>query len=143
MPISKPDHVQVHRIEFAKQFKPVMHEYENVLRSQKWKNYGAAFAGLGNLAIGVGLGLMGYYVGQGLSGMVPVLEFGEVREDGTRISVAETILGKKEYTFYDEDGTQRKYSNPAAGIPLIGSLFGTGINLAEVLRDKGPSWSST
>jgi len=37
----------------------------------------------------------------------------------------EPIVGKKEYT--DKDG--KTYKNPFGGIPVVGPLFGAGINI--------------
>ena len=41
------------------------------------------------------------------------------------VPIIEAVLGKKEYT--DKNG--KTYKNPFAGIPVIGSLFGSGINI--------------
>ena len=40
--------------------------------------------------------------------------------------VLEPVLGKKTYT---DPETGKTYTNPFAGIPVIGSLFGSGINI--------------
>ena len=52
--------------------------------------------------------------------------FNEFLEDqGVEGGIWEPIVGKKTYT--DKDG--KTYTNPFAGVPLLGSLFGSGINL--------------
>jgi len=38
----------------------------------------------------------------------------------------EPILGKKTYT---DNKTGKTYNNPLAGVPVLGSLFGSGINI--------------
>lgn len=122
--------------------KQFLSDFEELTRSRKVSNYANAISWpVIGLAGAVGVGVAGWYVAQGLANfslgdsLLPTLEFGEVREDGTRITLSEMILGADSYSFRDEDGTFRTYTNPAAGIPFIGSLFGTGINLSETFRD--------
>jgi len=42
------------------------------------------------------------------------------------IPAVEAIVGKKEYT---DPETGQVYKNPLAGVPILGSLFGSGINI--------------
>jgi hypothetical protein len=67
MPISKPDHVQVHRIEFAKgtNLPRLIDEVEKSVQSARY----AAYASIGVAAVGVaGVSYGLYKIGQGLGG---------------------------------------------------------------------------
>jgi hypothetical protein len=67
MPISKPDHVQVHRIEFAKgtNLPRLIDEMEKSIQSARY----AAYASIGVAALGVaGVSYGLYKIGQGLGG---------------------------------------------------------------------------
>ena len=148
MPRRAPEKTIEHRITFGeverRELKQFIRELEEVNQSKKVSNYARSITTpVIGLAAAAGLGIAGWYVAQGLANLslgdmsLPSLEFGEVREDGTRITLSEMVLGKDSYTFVDENGVPRVYNNPAAGIPFIGGLFGTGINLSEVYRDWG------
>jgi hypothetical protein len=67
MPISKPDHVQVHRIEFAKgtNLPRLIDEVERTIQSARYASYAAlGVTGLG--VVGVTYGL--YKLGQAIAG---------------------------------------------------------------------------
>jgi hypothetical protein len=129
-----------------RELKKFLEEHQELTKSKKVANYGSTISWpVIGLAAAAGVGVAGWYIAQGLANMslgdinLPTLQFGEEREDGTRVTLSEMILGKDQYTFTDEDGTTRTYNNPVAGIPIIGSLFGTGINLGEASKDWGMS----
>lgn len=65
MPISKPDHVQVHRLEFAKgtNLPRLIDEVERSIQSARYATYGMV-AVAGGAAIGLGYGL--YKIGQAI-----------------------------------------------------------------------------
>ena len=122
-------------------------EAEELIKSKKVANYGSVISWpVIGLAGAAGLGIAGYYIAQGLSnfslgGDIPVLEWGEVREDGTKIGLKELLTGKAEYTFTNPDGSTRTYHNAFAGIPFFGQLVGIGINVAERFKDTAPAWA--
>lgn len=148
MPRRSCDKTIEHRITLGeverRELKKFLEEIEGRTKSATVKNYANSITWpVIGLAAAAGVGVAGWYIAQGLANLslgdiaLPKMEFGEVREDGTRISMSELIFGKDEYTFTNEDGTTRTYKNPLSGIPLVGSLFGSGINLAEGYKDWG------
>jgi hypothetical protein len=48
------------------------------------------------------------------------------------VPIIEAIVGKKEYT----DKSGQTFKNPLAGIPVLGSLFGAGINIGIATNPK-------
>lgn len=75
MPISKPDHVQVHRIEFAKgtNLPRLIDEVERTIQSARYATYATVgVAGVG--VVGVAYGL--YKIGQAIGGAWEDLDLG-------------------------------------------------------------------
>ena len=121
-----------------RELKRINQEIEELIKSKKVANYAGAITWpVIGLAGAAGVGIAGYYIGQGLADFFPSLEWGEVREDGTRIGLKEFLTGKDEYTFKNADGTTRTYKNPFSGIPGLGQFWGIGVFLGEYMADTG------
>ena len=118
MPKAKPTQVIVHRIELQEKERDLL---EAVATAQTVKNIVMPAAVVG----GVGAAsYIGYKTAKALAGWTEdiVDDFKEMVNDG----VLEPVLGKKTYT---DQETGKTYKNPFAGIPVLGSLFGSGINI--------------
>ena len=118
MPKAKPDQVVVHRIELQGKERELL---EVMAMAQATKNIVMPVAVVG----GVGAAsYIGYKTAKALAGWTEDLvdDLKEMVDDG----VLEPVLGKKTYT---DQETGKTYKNPFAGIPVLGSLFGSGINI--------------
>lgn len=114
MPKAKPSQVIVHRIE--------LQEKERELVSAA---IGANLTGKAVNAAGIGaVAYIGYKAAKAAYGWTEdiVEDVKEMVDDG----LLEPVLGKKTYT---DNETGKTYKNPFAGIPVLGSLFGSGINI--------------
>ena len=118
MPKAKPDQVIVHRIELQGKERELL---EVMAVAQATKNIVMPVAVVG----GVGAAsYIGYKSAKALAGWTEDLfdDLKEMVNDG----VLEPVLGKKNYT---DQETGKTYKNPFAGIPVLGPLFGSGINI--------------
>ena len=118
MPKAKPDQVVVHRIELQEKERELL---EAVAMGHAVKNVVVPTT----LAVGVGVGgYVAYKAAKAAWGWTEdiVDDIQEMVNDG----VLEPVLGKKTYT---DNETGKTYKNPFAGVPVIGSLFGSGINI--------------
>jgi len=135
----RANHIQVHRIELGLKERKM---FDEALAVQAIPNYLMAFAGL---AAAAGIGLAGYgaywaskkafgwaeeaaheaeewaqETWAGVSGQTDV-------EPNKRITFKEAaITGRAKYT---NPETGQVFTNPVAGVPFIGALFGTGMNI--------------
>lgn len=127
-----------------RELKKISAELDKLMESKKIANYGSLISWpVIALAGATGLGVAGWYLAQGLSnfslgvGSLPKMEFGEVREDGTRISLSELVWGKADYTFNRPDGSTVTYNNMfgkniwGIQVPFLGVLGGIAVNLGE------------
>jgi len=116
-------------------------ELKKVVKAEKVKDYAEAanqiLLPLGVVAVAAGIGIAGRYIGQGLSELEiwPSFEFGDTREDGTKMTLSELIIGKKEYTFNTSDGGTKTFRNYGYPIPVVGVISGAMINLGEATAD--------
>jgi hypothetical protein len=118
MPKAKPDQVVVHRIELQEKEREML---QAIAGAQVAKNIAVPAA----LSVGVGVaGYVGYKAAKSLAGWTEDIfdDLGEIVND----KIMEPILGKPTYT---DERTGKTYKNPLAGFPVLGSLFGSGINL--------------
>ena len=118
MPKAKPSQVIVHRIELQEKERELL-EAAVVARTVKDVVLPAT------LAVGVGsAAYIGYKAARAAYGWAEdiVDDVKDMVDDG----VLEPVLGKKTYT---DQETGKTYKNPFAGVPIIGSLFGSGINI--------------
>ena len=108
----------VHRIEFNNKEREML---EQVVMGQTLKNVVLPAAGV------VAVGSAAYLSYKALNA---AYDWGQDIVDDMKDLVdkekLEPILGKKEYT---DPETGQTYNNPFAGIPVVGSLFGSGINI--------------
>lgn len=142
MPRKPCDQTIEHRISLGeverRELKKISAELDGLIESKKVANFAGAITWpVIEIAGAAGIGIAGYYIGQGLADFFPSLEWGEVREDGTRITLKELLTSKDEYTFNNPDGSTRTYKNPFSGWPIFEPLFGVDINLDEYIRDTG------
>ena len=117
MPRRRPDEVVTHRYELG--------DWE---REQAESLATAAKVGLLGVGLGVGLGagaagLAGWFTLQKVHGWKE--DVANAFDAATNGFGAEVIFGKGTYT--DAEGNE--FRNPFAGIPVMGSLFGAGINI--------------
>ena len=122
MPRRRPDEVTVHRFE--------MGDWE---REQAEGLLTAAKVGLLGVGLGVGVGagaagLAGWFTLQKLHGWKE--DVANAFDAATNGLGAEVIFGKGTYT--DAEGNEVK--NPFAGIPVVGSLFGSGIMIGQAFN---------
>ena len=119
MPRRKPDEVKVHRIELG--------DFERDKVADTFQ-MAALATGAGVLAAGAGVAVAGagaWFTMRKLYGWKDdVAEAFDKVTDGLG---AEVIFGKGTYT--DADGNE--VQNPFAGIPVMGSLFGSGIMIGQ------------
>ena len=118
MPKAKPDRVVVHRIELQEKEREML---EQVAMARTVRDVMVPVAG----ATAVGLfGYVGYKAARGVFGWTEDAfdDLKEMVDDG----ILEPIVGKRTYT---DPSTGKSYRNPLAGIPILGSLFGSGINI--------------
>jgi len=118
MPKAKPTQVIVHRIELQEKEREML---EAVAMAQTVKNIVVPAAVVGGVGVA---SYVGYKATKAAFGWTEdiVSDIKEMVNDG----VLEPVLGKKTYT---DPETGKTYTNPFAGIPVIGSLFGSGINI--------------
>jgi hypothetical protein len=118
LPKAKPTQVIVHRIELQEKERDML---ETMATAQAVKNIAMPAAVIG----GVGAAAyLGYKAGKAffdwggdiIDDMKDLVDKGKL----------EPILGKKEYS---DPETGQTYKNPLAGVPVLGSLFGSGINI--------------
>ena len=118
MPKSKPSQVIVHRIELQDKEREAM---ESLVAARLFRDVVQPLALVG----GVGAAsYVGYKAARAAYGWAEdiVDDVKEVVQD----EVIPAILGKP----YESDpATGKEYRNPFAGIPVLGPLFGAGINL--------------
>ena len=133
MPKRKPDQVITHRIELQSKEREAL---ETLVIGQTAKNLVIP------LAIATGVGTASYI---GYKAAKAAFGWGEDIVEGVQdllntdvgvgespVPIIEAIVGKKEYT----DKSGQTFTNPFAGIPVLGSLFGTGINLGIATNPK-------
>ena len=118
MPKAKPTQVIVHRIELQEKEREAL---DALIVGQTVKNV------VMPTAVVVGVGSAAYISYKALKA---TYEWGQDMVDDIQDLVSsekfEPILGKKTYTDVE---TGQTYNNPLAGIPVLGSLFGSGINI--------------
>jgi len=122
MPRRRPDAVNTHRVELGDW------EREQIGDAVK---YASLMAGAGTLAAGAGLAVAGVGAWFSLRQLYGWKD--EVAETFDRFTAglgSEVIMGRGTYT--DEDGNEVK--NPFAGVPVIGSLFGSGIMIGQAFN---------
>jgi len=95
--------------------------------------------GLGVVAAGVGIGAAGigvYWASKKLYGWgeEAAAEIQDWIDNVGGVGVKEAVVGRAQYT---DPTTGVTHNNPFAGVPVLGSLFGTGINLGIA------SWRAT
>ena len=124
MPISKPDSTVLHRISFSKKERDMI---EVFLVGQTAKNI------ITPVAIATGVGAASYIsykaakAAFGWAEDIPemITELLNTEVGDANVPIIEAILGKPEYT----DSSGQTFKNPVAGIPILGPLFGAGINI--------------
>ena len=125
MPKAKPSQVIVHRIELQEKERDML---ESLVVTKSISNMLIPTAAI------AGVGMAGYI---GYKAANAFFDWGEDVVDGvkdllntdvgigeTPVPIIEAVLGKSEYT----DTSGQTFKNPAAGIPILGPLFGAGIN---------------
>ena len=123
MPKAKPSQVIVHRIELQEKERDML---ESLVVTKSISNMLIPTAAI------AGVGVAGYI---GYKAANAFFDWGEDVVDGVKdllntevgdanVPIVEAILGKSEYT----DSSGQTFKNPAAGIPVLGALFGAGIN---------------
>ena len=124
MPKAKPTQVIVHRIELQEKERDML---ESLVVTKSISNMLIPTAAI------VGVGVAGYI---GYKAANAFFDWGEDVVDGVKdllntevgeanVPIIEAILGKPEYT----DSSGQTFKNPVAGIPILGPLFGAGINI--------------
>ena len=124
MPKAKPTQVIVHRIELQEKERDML---ETLVVTKSISNMLIPTAAI------VGVGVAGYI---GYKAANAFFDWGEDVVDGVKdllntevgkanVPIIEAILGKSEYT----DSSGQTFKNPVAGIPILGPLFGAGINI--------------
>ena len=124
MPKAKPSQVIVHRIELQEKERDML---ESLVVTKSISNMLIPTAAI------AGVGVAGYI---GYKAANAFFDWGEDVVDGVKdllntevgeanVPIIEAIVGKKTYT----DSSGQTFTNPLAGIPLFGSLFGSGINI--------------
>jgi len=119
MPRRKPDEVTVHRVEMGDWERE---QVESLLMAEK-----VSKLALG-LGVGAGVGAAGlgaWFTLQKLHGWKE--DVANAFDAATKGLGAEVLFGKGTYT--DAEGNEVK--NPFAGIPVMGSLFGSGIMIGQ------------
>jgi hypothetical protein len=133
MPTRKPDSTVLHRISFSKKEREML---DTLVMGQTAKNLVIP------VAVTVGVGAASYIAykaakaayGWGediVEGVQEVLNK-DVGIGETPVPVIEALLGKKHYT----DKSGQTFTNPFAGIPIAGPLFGAGINIGIATNPK-------
>ena len=134
MPRVKSDSTVTHRIEFSPKERQLLEQYVAAEALSDLGDFavkliaasGIAFAGYGTYWLfreGWGFAekaaetIENWWTGDGGAG------FGE-----SKVGVKEALLGKPTY---QNEETGQVYHNPAAGIPILGPLFGAGINIGR------------
>jgi len=117
MPKAKPDQVVVHRIELQEKEREAL---EALVAGQTVKNVALP----ATIAVGVGVG--GYVAYKAAKAAYNWGEdaFSDLKDLGD--SAMEAVLGKRTYT-NPRDG--KTFTNPFAGLPIIGSHLGSGITI--------------
>jgi hypothetical protein len=118
MPKAKPTQVIVHRIELQEKERDML---ETVAMAQAAKNIALPAAVVGGVGVA---SYVGYKAAKAAFGWTEDI-IGDVKEMVDE-GLLEPVLGKKTYT---DPETGKTYKNPFAGIPVVGSLFGSGINI--------------
>ena len=124
MPKAKPTQVIVHRIELQEKERDML---ETLVVTKSISNMLIPTAAI------AGVGVAGYI---GYKAANAFFDWGEDVVDGVKdllntevgeanVPIIEAILGKSEYT----DSSGQTFKNPVAGIPILGPLFGAGINI--------------
>lgn len=131
MPLRKPDSTVLHRISFSEKERDMI---ETLVIGQTTKNLlipVAVVAGVGTASyIGYKAAKAAFGWGEDIVEGVQDLLNTEVGE--ANVPIIEAIVGKKEYT----DKSGQTFKNPLAGIPVLGSLFGAGINIGIATNPK-------
>lgn len=118
MPKAKPDRVVVHRIELQEKERELL---EAMAMTHAVKNVAVPVT----VAVGVGVGgYVAYKAAKAAYGWTEDI-VGDMK-DLVRENLMEPVLGKESYT---NEKTGQVFKNPLAGIPVLGSLFGSGINI--------------
>jgi hypothetical protein len=133
MPKSKPTQVIVHRIELQEKERDML---ESIVVTKSISNMLIPTAAI------AGVGIAGYI---GYKAANAFFDWGEDIVDGVQdllntdvgigespVPIIEAVLGKKKYT----DKSGQTFTNPLAGIPVLGSLFGSGINIGIATNPK-------
>lgn len=126
MPKKPSDTVVEHRISFQDKERDLIQQYIAIDGIK-----GVAMA-IPALVAAAGLGIAGFAVywaskklyNWGEDAATEIQEW--LQEAGVEGGITETIVGKQTYT---NEETGATYNNPFAGVPVLGSLLGTGINL--------------
>jgi hypothetical protein len=127
MPKAKPTQVIVHRIELQEKEREAL---EAMVVGNTIKNVFVPTA----VVVGVGSATyIGYKAAKSffnwtedIPDLIQDLIHTDVSIGKKPIPAVEAIVGKKEYT---DPETGQTYKNPLAGVPILGSLFGSGINI--------------
>ena len=118
MPKAKPDQVVVHRIELQEKEREML---EAVAMAHATRNLVVPAA----LSVGVGVaGYVGYKAAKAAYGWTE--DIVDDMKEIVREKVMEPIVGADSYT---NPSTGQTFKNPLAGWPVLGSLFGSGINI--------------
>lgn len=118
MPKAKPDQVVVHRIELQEKERELIQAYVGATVAKNVVVPTALVVGVGSAAY------IGYKATKAAFGWTEDI-VGDMK-DLVQEKIMEPVLGKDTYT---NEKTGQTFKNPLAGIPVLGSLFGSGINI--------------
>jgi hypothetical protein len=136
MPRSKCNQTIEHRLTLGTYERT---ELKKAVKAEKVKDYAQAAAMftpiIGMAAMGAGVAFAGYCIAEAIAGLctdgIPAMEFGDELDDGSKVTLGEIFLGRREHAFNNADGTTTTYKNHFAGIPLLGPTVSMGINLGR------------
>jgi hypothetical protein len=128
MPKAKPDQVVVHRIELQGKERELL---EMAVGAHAVGKVALPVVGAGAVAVA---GYVGYKAAKAAFGWTEDI-LDDMREI-VKEKVMEPILGADQYT---NPKTGQTFKNPLAGWPVLGSLFGSGINLGIASFNKSES----
>ena len=125
MPKAKPDQVITHRIELQGKERELL---EMAIGANAIGKVAVPVVGAGAVAVA---GYVGYKAAKAAFGWTEDI-VDDMREI-VREKVMEPILGADQYT---NPKTGQTFKNPLAGWPVLGSLFGSGINIGIATFNK-------
>ena len=131
MPKAKPTQVIVHRISFQDKERDML---ESLVVTKSISNMlipTAAIAGVGVVGY-VGYKAANAFFDWGVDIVDEVSDLLDTEVGDANVPIIEAVLGKKHYT----DKSGQTFKNPAAGIPILGPLFGAGINIGIATNPK-------